>query len=88
VVLLAATPAWFADNVTQIALVTLLVLTALVVRMVQKLSLRLALLGLIAGVALLVYVNRDALQACARTCECQIADRDISVPVCDPDVEL
>jgi hypothetical protein len=85
---LAATPAWFADNVAQIAIVTLLVLTVLVIRLVQKLSTRLLLLGLIAGVALFVYVNRNALEQCARTCECQIADRDISVPICESDIEL
>jgi hypothetical protein len=85
---LAATPAWFADNVAQIAIVTLLVLTVLVIRMVQKLSMRVLLLGLIAGVALFVYVNRNALEQCARTCECRIADRDLSVPICDPDVAL
>lgn len=85
---LAATPAWFADNVAQIAIVTLLVLTVLVVRVVQKASLRLALLGLIAAVAVLTYANRGALQACARTCECQIAGRHISVPTCDPELDL
>jgi len=85
---LAATPAWFADNVAQITLVTLLVLTFLVVRLVQKAMLRLLLLGLIAVVGLFVYVNREPLQACARTCECQIADREVDVPICDPDLEL
>lgn len=85
---LAATPAWFADNVAQIAIVTLLVLTVLVIRLVQKATLRFMLLGLIAAVGLFVYVNREPLQACARTCECQIADRDITVPTCDPDIEL
>lgn len=85
---LAATPAWFANNVAQIAIVTLLALTVVVVRMVQKLAVRLLLLGLITGVGLFVYVHRDALEACARTCECQIADRDISVPLCDSDIEL
>ncbi len=86
--LLAATPAWFADNVAEITLVTLLVLTVLVIRLVQKAMLRLALLGLIAAVGLFVYVNREPLQACARTCECQIADRDITVPSCEPDIDL
>ncbi|MEO6317822.1 MAG: hypothetical protein ABIP36_03475 [Acidimicrobiales bacterium] len=85
---LAATPAWFADNVAQITLVPLLVLSFLVVRLVQKAMLRLFLLGLIAAVGLFVYVNRDPLQACARTCECQIADREVNVPICDPDLEL
>jgi len=87
-VLLAATPAWFADNVAEITLVTLLVLTVLVIRLVHKAMLRLALLGLIAAVGLFVYVNREPLQACARTCECQIADRDITVPSCEPDIDL
>ena len=86
--LLAATPAWFADNVAEITLVTLLVLTVLVIRLVHKAMLRLALLGLIAAVGLFVYVNREPLQACARTCECQIADRDITVPSCEPDIDL
>ena len=84
----AAAAAWFADNVAQIALVTLLVLTVLVVRLVHKAMLRLALLGLVAAVGLFVYVNREPLRACARTCECQIADREVNVPICDPDLEL
>ncbi len=87
-VILAATPDWFADNVTQIAIVTLLVLTGLVLRLVQKMTMRVGLLVLIGLVALFVYVNRDPLKACAKTCECQIADRDISIPMCDPDLDL
>ncbi len=83
-----ATPAWFADNIAPIALVTLLVLTVLVVRMVQKVMLRFALLALIAAVGLFVYVNREPLQACARSCECRIADQDITVPTCNPDLDL
>ena len=39
-------------------------------------------------VGVLVYVNRDPLKACAVTCECQIADQDIDVPFCDPDLDL
>ncbi len=85
---LAAAPAWFADNVAQIALVTLVVATVLVIRLVQKATLRLALVAVIAVVALVVWVNRAPLQVCARTCECQIADRDITVPLCNPDIEL
>ena len=84
----AATPAWFADNVAQISLGTLLVLTFLVVRLVRKLMLRVILLTLIAAVGLFVYVNREPLQACARTCECQIADRNIDVPTCNTDLDL
>lgn len=86
--LLAATPAWFADNVAQIAILTLLVLTALVLRLVQKATMRLGLIALLAAVAVFVYANRGPLQACARTCECQIAGQDLTVPLCDPDLDL
>jgi predicted membrane metal-binding protein len=84
----AATPAWFADNVAQIAVGTLVVLTVLVVRMIQKASLRAVLLGLIALVALFVYVNRAPLKACAKTCECEIGGRHITVPTCKSDQSL
>lgn len=86
--MLAAAPAWFADNVSQIAIGTLLVLTVLVVRMIQKAMLRAVLLGLIALVALFVYVNRAPLKACAKTCECEIGGRHITVPTCDSRLEL
>jgi hypothetical protein len=85
---LAAAPAWFADNVAQIAAATLVVLTVLVARLVQKTALRITLLALIGAAALFVYVNRAPLEACARTCECRIAEQDISVPLCDADLDL
>ena len=86
--MLAAAPSWFADNVTQIAVGTLLVLTVLVVRMIQKATTRAVLLALIALVALFVYVNRRPLEACAKTCECEIAGKHITVPTCDTDLSL
>lgn len=84
----AAAPAWFADNLAQIAIGTLLVLTLLVIRLVQKAAMRAALLGVIAVVALFVYVNRAPLEACAKTCTCEIAGQEITVPICDPDLKL
>jgi hypothetical protein len=86
--MVAATPAWFAENVAQIAVGTLLVLTVLVIRLVQKVALRMVLLGLIAVVGLLVYLNRAPLEACAKTCECEIAGKHITVPTCSPDLKL
>lgn len=86
--MLAATPAWFADNVAQISAGTLVVLTALVIRLVQKVVLRMVLLGVIVVVGLFVYVNRAPLKACAKTCECEIAGKHITVPTCDPDLSL
>ena len=85
---IAATPTWFSGNLVEIAIGTLVVLTVLVVRLVQKMALRLTLLALIAVTALVVYVNRASLETCARTCECSLAGRTVSVPVCNPDLGL
>lgn len=86
--MLAAAPAWFADNVVAIAVGTLLVLTFVVVRMIQKVALRTVLLCLIAAVAVFVYANRVPLKACADTCECVIARQRVTVPTCEPAFSL
>lgn len=86
--MLGAAPAWFADNLTPIAGATLLVLTVLVVRMVQKATLRLVLLLLISAVAVFAYVNRSELKACATTCECRLVNQDFTVPGCSSDLRL
>src|SRR3546814_12199036 len=49
--MLAAAPAWFADNVVPLIIVTLVVLTLLVVRMVPKAVMAAALLGRLVVVA-------------------------------------
>jgi len=85
---LAATPGWVADNVALITILTLLGLTVLVLRLVHHAVWRASLLALIVAAAVFVYVNRAPLEACARTCECQIVGQDVTIPVCDPDVEL
>lgn len=84
----AAAPPWFADNLLLIAAGTLAVLAVAVLRMIQKATLRAALLGVLAVVALLVYANRRPLEECARTCECDLAGRHVTVPICDDSVDL
>lgn len=79
----AAAPAWFADNLVQISGGTLLVLAALVMRLAQKVALRLTLLAVLAVITLFIYVNRAPLQACVRTCECSLAGRQVTVPTCN-----
>lgn len=86
--MLAATPAWFADNLPQLSAGTLLLLIALVIRFVQKMAARIMLLVLIGVVGLFVYINRAPLQACAKTCECEIAGKHLTVPTCKPDLKL
>jgi hypothetical protein len=85
---LAAAPAWFSDNLGPIAGGTLLVVTVLIVRMVQKAMLRMVLLGIVVVIALFVYVNRRPLETCARTCQCSIAGQHLTVPTCDSDLKL
>ena len=84
----AAAPPWVADNAAAIAIVALVVCTILAAWVVQKATWRFALLGVMLALTLFVYVNREAFRACARTCECRIADQDITVPACDPDLDL
>lgn len=86
--MLAATPPWFADNLPQIAAITLLVLVFVVIRFVQKAVMRAALLIVIALTGLFVYVNRAPLRACAKTCECEIGGRTITVPTCSSEIRL
>lgn len=86
--IVAATPAWFADNVAVIALVVLVVVTVLVLRLVKHVVTKSALLALIAAVAVLVYVNRAALETCATDCECEVADRELTVPFCESELDL
>lgn len=85
---LAATPAWFADNLTQVLLLILVVVTVLGLWVAQTRALRLTLLAVAALVAVVVYVNRAPLETCARTCECRLAGQDVTVPICDPDTHL
>lgn len=84
----AAAPAWFAENVSQISLVTLVVLVGVVLRIVQKLALRLALLGIIVAVGVFVYANRTSLETCAKTCSCELAGERVSLPLCSSEFKI
>ena len=84
----AATPAWFADNIAPLSLVTLVLLTIGVLRFVEKAATRVVLLVLVAAVAVFVVLNRDELETCAQTCECQLVEQDVDVPFCDPELDL
>ena len=83
--LLAAAPEWFADNAALVTGIVLIAITILVVWIVQRTALRIALVGVGVVLALFVYANRAPLEVCARTCECQLAGQDVTVPVCEPD---
>ena len=84
--LLGAAPTWFSDNVVLIAIVTLLVVTLLIVRMVTKTAVRIMLLCIVAAIAVFIYANRLGLEQCAKTCACNVANQDITLPACDVDL--
>ena len=86
--LLGATPAWFADNIVLIAVVVLAVVTVLVLRVVKETVTRFIILAVVVGAAVFIYANRVPLEECARSCECRVARQDVTVPFCDPDLEL
>ena len=62
--------------------VVLVVVILLVVRFIQKMVLRLVLVGLLVLVGIGVYASRDELAECTRTCSCRVAGQDVEVPFC------
>ncbi|MFL6206243.1 MAG: hypothetical protein ACJ739_12930 [Acidimicrobiales bacterium] len=82
-----AAPSWFADNLLLIAAVVLVLVTLLLLRVVKGAA-RITFVAVVAGIALFIFVNRVPLEACARTCECRIVRQDVTVPFCDPDLQL
>lgn len=71
------------ETLRTVALVVLavLVLAALwVLRTVQKAMTRLLLLGLCVVLGIGVWFQRDELDECRRTCECQLFFQDVRVP--------
>jgi len=53
-----------------------------VLRFVQKMVLRVVLLGVLAGLAVFVWWERDDLRHCVPTCSCSFAGRTVQVPGC------
>jgi hypothetical protein len=85
-VVLAAAPEVLNDNVLLFSGVILGALALFVVRAVQRLIARIVMLALILGVAVFIYVEREDLEQCGRTCTCRVAGIDVDVPACDPDL--
>ena len=78
-----AAPAWFADNLTPIALVTLLVLGVVLIKLVTTFMVRLAIGAVVLALGVFVYANRTQLEQCAHTCSCEVAGFEVDVPGCD-----
>lgn len=82
--LLAALPDWLDPELLQwiilVAIAVLLYLMYVVVRFVQRAALKLVLFGLLAGVAVSLWVQRTDLEDCARTCACSLYGQTVEVP--------
>jgi len=64
------------------ALVVLVFGAFIVLRFVQKMVLRVVLLGLLAGLGVFVWWERDNLRHCVPTCSCSVAGYTVQVPDC------
>lgn len=64
------------------ALVVIVLVAFFVLRFVQKMALRVVLLGLLAGIGVFVWWERDNLRQCVPTCSCSIAGYKVQVPDC------
>jgi hypothetical protein len=68
-----------------VALVVLVLLALLVMRFIQKMVVRVLLVGALAGFGVFVYAQRDELSACVPECACEFFGYKVQVPEC-PDV--
>lgn len=82
--LLAALPEWLDPQLlTWILLVVIAVVIYLmyvVVRFVQRLTLKVALFVALAGVGLSLWAQRADLDSCARSCECRLYGQTVEIP--------
>ncbi len=63
-----------------LVILAILVLMFLVARFVQKLVIKGAVLAVLAGLAVGLWVQRGDLADCAETCECSLFGMDVEVP--------
>ena len=63
----------------------MLIVAAVIFRLVAKTVIRFVLLAVLAAVAVFLYLTQAPLRTCARTCACEFADTEITVPACATD---
>lgn len=65
-------------TVAIVALVALLVVAFLIMRFIQKMVLRVVLIGALAGLGLFVWAQREELSECVPACDCTFFGFEIS----------
>ena len=69
-------------NILVGTLVVLVFVAFIVLRFVQKMVFRVVLLGLVAGLGVFVWWERDNLRHCVPTCSCSVAGYKVQVSGC------
>lgn len=81
---LAALPPWLDPELLRwillIVIAVLLYLMYVVVRFVRRLVLKVVLFLVLTGVGLSLWVQREDLRSCARTCECRLYGQEVEIP--------
>lgn len=75
-------------TIAVVVLVALVVIAFLVMRFIQKMVLRVILLGALVGVGVGVWVQRDNLKECVPECACEFFGYEVSpdqIPGCRPE---
>ncbi len=79
----AVLPDWIDPDILQwiiLGVIGILVLaTALIIRTIQKLVMRVLLIAILAGFGISLWVQRADLQDCVETCECSLYGREVRV---------
>jgi hypothetical protein len=65
-----------------VVLVVLALLVLVVMRMIQKMVLRVIFIGLLVGLGVFVWFERDYLHRCVPKCSCSVIGRTVQVPHC------
>ncbi|MDZ7676492.1 MAG: hypothetical protein U5K30_15655 [Acidimicrobiales bacterium] len=71
------------ENAPILLVLFLVLLAILIARIIQRAITRSLLLGILVLVGLLVVIERDEINQCAQTCECELAGVDTEVPYCN-----
>lgn len=72
-------------NIGAFALVIIVLLAGIVLWTVQKMVMRVIVLGVLIGVGVFVWYERDSLRDCGPpSCSCKILSWDVSTPGCEP----
>ncbi len=82
--LLAALPDWLDPELLQWIILVVIAVTLyfmyLVLRFVRRTVMKVFLFVLLAGFGLSLWVQRDDLEDCARTCECSLYGQQVEIP--------